>query len=154
MTRVLDPGADLLVAQRRAVGEVEAQLVGADVGAGLADVAAERGRAAPRAAGAWRCGCAWVARRAAASTARHDPLALVQLAPDRLEHERLVVAEADHVDHARRAAALLALDLADVGDLAAAGGVERRLDELGEHLAVLEARSRRPRSPARSSRSR
>ena len=43
--------------------------------------------------------------------------------------------------HARRAAAVLALDHAVVGDLAAAGGVERRLDELGEHAPVLAARS-------------
>ena len=69
---------------------------------------------------------------------RDDALALVQLAPDGLEHERLVVAEPDHVDHARRAAAVLAADLAHVGDLAAAGGVEGRLDELRQHLPVLE----------------
>ena len=36
-----------------------------------------------------------------------------------------------------RAAAVLALDHAAVVDLAAAGGVERRLDELGQHAAVL-----------------
>ena len=42
--------------QALAVGEVEAQLVGPDVGAGLVDVVAQRARAAPRAAGAWRCG--------------------------------------------------------------------------------------------------
>ena len=121
----------------RAVREVEAQLVRADVGAGLAHVAAEA--RAQRRVQQVRRGVVGL-RRAARGRVdrRHDALALVQLAPDGLEHERLVVAEADHVDHARRAAAVLALDLAHVGDLAAARGVERRLDELGEHLAVLE----------------
>ena len=69
--------------------------------------------------------------------ARDHALALVQHALDRLEHERLVVADAHDVEHARRAAAVLALDDAVVVDLAAAGGVERRLDQLCEHAAVL-----------------
>ena len=59
-----------------------------------------------------------------------------------LHDERLVVADAHDVDDARRAVAALALDGADVGDLAAAGRVERRLGELDEH-----ARRRRPPPP-------
>jgi hypothetical protein len=69
--------------------------------------------------------------------ARDDALALVQLALLRLEHERLVVAEPHDVDDTRAAAAVLALDHARVGDLAAAGRVERRLDELQQHATVL-----------------
>ncbi len=75
----------------------------------------------------------------AAVDARPHALAVVQLARQRLEHQRLVVAEPDHVDDLRRAAAVLALDHAAVVDLAAAGGVERGLDELREHAAVLDA---------------
>ena len=71
--------------------------------------------------------------------AREDALALVQLAQLGLEHERLVVAEAHDVDHARAAVAVLALDHAGVVHLAAAGRVERRLDELGQHAAVRRA---------------
>ena len=51
-----------------------------------------------------------VARRACAVDAREHALALVQLARERLEHERLVVAEAHDVDHLRAAVAVLALD--------------------------------------------
>ena len=69
--------------------------------------------------------------------ARDHALALVQLALDRLQHQRLVVADAHDVEHARGASAVLALDHALVGDLAAAGRVERRLDELGQHAPVL-----------------
>ena len=76
-------------------------------------------------------------RAARGVDAREDALALVQLALDRLEHERLVVADAHDVEHARGAAAVLALDHAVVVDLAAAGRVERRLDELGQHAPVL-----------------
>ena len=57
----------------------------------------------------------------------------------------LVGAEADHVGDGRAAAAALAFEDAGVGDLAAAGGVERRLDQLDQH-----ARRRRP-PPRRSS---
>ena len=78
-----------------------------------------------------------VARRARRSTRANDALAVVQLARERLEHQRLVVAEAHDVDDLRRAAAVLALDHAVVVDLAAAGGVERGLDELGQQLPVL-----------------
>ena len=46
LTIALDP-LELLGLDAAAVGEVEAQLVGADVRAGLADAVAERARAAP-----------------------------------------------------------------------------------------------------------
>ena len=71
--------------------------------------------------------------------ARDDALARLQLALLGLEHERLVVAEPDDVDDARAAVAVRALDHARVRDLAAAGRVERRLDELQQHAAVLDA---------------
>ena len=132
---VLDPAA-VLVAQRRAVGEVEAQLVRADVGARLAHVGAE----ALAQRGVQQVRRRVVALGRAAGVAvdlREHPLAVVQLARERLEHERLVVAEAHDVDDLGAAAAVLALDHAGVVDLAAAGGVERRLDELGQRAAVL-----------------
>ena len=71
---------------------------------------------------------------------RAGALALAELALDVLERDRLVVAEAVHVDH--DAAARLRLDDARVGHLAAALGVERALLELREHAAVLAARPR------------
>ena len=70
--------------------------------------------------------------------ARDDALALVQLAGQRLEHERLVVAEAHDVDTRARSRRPRTRHAA-VGHLAAAGRVERRLDELGQHAAVLAA---------------
>ena len=63
-------------------------------------------------------------RRRTGSTRAIDALALVQLALDRLEHERLVVADAHDVEHARGTAAVLALDHAVVVDLAAARGID------------------------------
>ena len=93
-----------------------------------------------------------VGRRCAGSTRASTRSPGVQLAPLGLEHERLVVAEAHDVDDARAAVAVLALDDADVGDLAAARRVERGLDELGQHAAVL-ARRRAPTAVACSSRS-
>ena len=81
-----------------------------------------------------------VARRAERSTRAKHALAVVQLAGQRLQHQRLVVAEPDDVDHLRAAAAVLALDHAAVVHLAAAGRVERRLDELRQHAAVLAGR--------------
>ena len=137
--------AQLLGRQALAVREVEAQLVGADVGAGLADVRRRGARAAPRAAGASRCGClrrvarrAVDARRRRARPARSSPSL-------GLDHERLVVAGAHDVDDARAAVAVLALDRARVGDLAAALGVERRLGELDEQLRRRLRRSPRDR---------
>ena len=127
--------AQLLGAQRLAVREVEAQLVGPDVGARLAHVRADA--LAQRRVQQVRRGV--VARRRAPVRridARDDALALAQLALLGLEHERLVVAEPHDVDHARAAVAALALDDAGVGDLPAARRVERRLDELEQHAAV------------------
>ena len=126
----------VLVAERRAVGEVEAQLVRADVGAGLADVGAEA--LAQRGVQEVRRRVVALGRAAGVAVdLREHPLAVVQLAAQRLEHERLVVAEAHDVDDLRAAAAVLALDHARVVHLAAAGGVERGLDELGQRAAVL-----------------
>ena len=122
----------VLVAQRRAVREVEAQLVRADVGAGLAHVGAEA-LAQRRVQEVRRRVVALGRAPRVAVDARVDALAVVQLALLGLEHERLVVAEPHDVDDLRAAAAVLALDHAGVVDLAAAGGVERGLDELREH---------------------
>ena len=132
---VLDE-AQVVLVEALPVGEVEAQLVGPDVGAGLADVAAEA--LAQRGVQQVRGGV--VGGRGAAGGGvdpREHPLALVQLARLGLEDERLVVAEAHDVDHGGAAVAALALDHAAVGDLAAAGGVERGLDELGQDEPVL-----------------
>ncbi len=115
--------------------EVEPQLVRADVRAGLAHVAAER--LAQRRVQEVGGGVVALGQVARGVHARDHALALVQLAGQRLEHQRLVVAEPDHVDDPGAAAAVLALDHAGVGDLAAAGGVERRLDELGQGPAVV-----------------
>jgi hypothetical protein len=72
-----------------------------------------------------------------------------------LDDERLVVAEAHDVQHAPDALARLAFDDAGVVDLAAARRVERRFDELDEHL-LRGARDRRLSAarPARRRRSR
>ena len=119
--------------RRCAVREVEAQLVRADVGAGLAHVVAEL--AAQRSV--QQVGRGVVAHRRQPLGALDDRLgrlARPELALERLQRERLVVAEPVHVDHARAPAGRL--DQAAVGDLAAALGVERRLLELGQHPAV------------------
>ena len=111
------------------MGEVEAQLVRADVGARLAHVRAEA--LAQRGVQQVRrgvVGLGRVARRAV--DARDHLLALVQRALLDLDDHRLVVARARHVDDARAAVARLAGDHAGVGDLAAALGVERRAVEL------------------------
>ena len=72
--------------------------------------------------------------------AREHALAVVQLAGQRLEHERLVVAEADDVDDLGRSSRRPRTRSRRAScDLAAAGGVERGLDELGQHAAVLGA---------------
>ena len=68
---------------------------------------------------------AWVAVRAGRSTRATNALALFQLTALELDDERLVVADPHDVDDARRAVAALVFDGAEVGDLAAAGGVER-----------------------------
>ena len=96
--------------QRRAVREVEAQLVGADVGAGLAHVGAERARAAPRAAGASRCG--WPRSRAARAGRRARPRARPRAARPRRGSSTSAWSSpsAHDVDDARAAVAVLALD--------------------------------------------
>ncbi len=55
-----------------------------------------------------------------------------------LEHgvDRLVLAEPDNLGDPRAAVAIGAFDHADVGDLAAAGGVEGRIGELQQHPPV------------------
>ena len=78
-----------------------------------------------------------VARRARRSTRAYTRSPSCSSPFSGCEHERLVVAEPDDVDHLRAAAAVLALDHARVVHLAAAGRVERGLDELREHAAVL-----------------
>jgi hypothetical protein len=126
---------DVLVAQRGAVGEVEAQLVRADVRTGLAHVRAQ----ALAQRGVQQVRGRVVALGGVADRRRHTrdhPRALAQRPVLDLEHDGLVVAEAQHVGHPSAAVAVLALDHAGVGDLPAAGGVERRLGELDEHPAV------------------
>ena len=135
---VLDVAA-VLLAELRGVGEVEAQLVGADVRAGLADVVAEplaqrRVQQVRRGVVAGRR----VARRAV--DLRDDALARAQLALDRAHDQRLVVAGAHDVDDLDVAVAVLAGDRALVAHLAAALGVERGLGELDEHAPVVLGR--------------
>ena len=77
----------------------------------------------------WLASVAW---RARAVDARDDALALVQRAALQDDVERLVVADAEHVVHARQAVAVGAFDRADVGDLPAARRVEGRLGELDQ----------------------
>ena len=71
--------------------------------------------------------------------ARDHALARLELALVDLDDDGLVLAaaELDDVDDARPAVAVLALDHPDVGDLPAAGGVERRLGELDDHPPVV-----------------
>ena len=75
-----------------------------------------------------------VASRVASVDHRAHALPGAELALDRLERERLVVAEPVHVDHPR--AARWCLDDAGVRDLAATLRVEGALLELGEQPAV------------------
>ncbi len=70
----------------------------------------------------WLAAVAWRALRSTRATTRSPGL---QLARDRLDHDGLVVAQAQDVDDLRAAVAVLALDRAAVGHLAAAGRVER-----------------------------
>ena len=117
------------------MAEVEAQLVRADVGAGLAHVAAEalaqrrlqqvRGRV--------------VALGRVASRVidlREHGLAHAQRSLLHDDREGLVIGETEDVAHAGAAVAVLAFDRADVRDLAASGGIERRLGELHQIAAV------------------
>ena len=133
LTVVLDV-AQLLGRQRAAVGEVEAQLVGADVGAGLADMVAEP----PAQRRVQQVGGGVVALGRVPGRAvdvRADALAGLERPVLGHEREHLVVAEPQHVLDPGAAVAVLALDVARVGDLAAAGGVERRLAQLDQHAS-------------------
>ncbi len=118
------------------MAEVEAQLVRADVGAGLAHVAAEAlaqrrlQQVRRRVVGLRRVARAMVDRR-------EHLLAGLELALLDHDRERLIVAQAEHLLHARAAVAVLAFDRADVGHLAAAGRVEGRLGELHQKAAVV-----------------
>ncbi len=115
------------------MGEVEAQLVRPDVGAGLTDVRAEP--LAQR--GVQQVSCGVIAHRREARRAldaRPDRLARAEISLHGLERERLVLAEPVHVDHP--GAAGRRLYDAGVGHLPAALRVEGRLLELGEHPAV------------------
>ena len=105
------------------MAEVEAQLVGADVGAGLAHVLAE----ALAQRGVQQVGGGVVALgRVAGGVVDAGEHRLVGIGLSLLDdhRQRLVVAEAEDALHARATVAVLALDRADVGDLATAGGVE------------------------------
>ncbi len=119
------------------MGEVEAQLVRAHVRAGLAHV-----RAQPLAQrGVQQVGGGVVAHRGQARLALdggRDRLAGTELALQRLERQRLVVAQPVHVDDPR--APGQRLHHAGVGDLAAALGVEGALLELGQQAPVDGAR--------------
>src|SRR5918999_271104 len=79
-----------------------------------------------------RCVAVWL--RIVASRAARSTLARAEVTLDRLECERLVVAEAVHVHHPRTPARRL--DQAGVGHLPAALRIEGRLLELREHPAV------------------
>ena len=104
--------------------EVEAELVRTDVRAGLPDVGAEP---LPQ-RGVQQMGRGVVALGrvpGGAVDVRVDALAHLDRAPLRDDREHLVVAEPQHVVDPGAAVAVQALDVARVGDLAAAGGVER-----------------------------
>ena len=128
---VEDPGVHLVLDRPQlvgreavAVGEVEAQLVGPDVGARLADVGAEllaQGGVEQVRRGVVGAGCAASPRLDPGD----DPLPRRELAL--LDHERdgLVVAEPEDLVDAGPAVARVTFDDPDVGDLAAARGIER-----------------------------
>ena len=124
-----------------AVVEVEAQLVGADVGAGLAHVRAER--LAQRGVQQVRRGVVGLRRGArSAVDARDDPLARAAVRPaSTCDDDGLVVADAHDVGDVPAGVAGLGLQHARVGDLAAARRVERRLGEVDEHAVAPDAAS-------------
>ena len=103
--QLADPGLhgrQLLRGQPLAMGEVEAQLVGAHVGAGLAHVGAQP--LAQRRV--QQVGGGVVAHGGQAGVALHLARAVspgADLALERLQRQRLVVAEAEHVHHPRPA---------------------------------------------------
>ena len=106
------------------MAEVEAQLVRPDVGAGLAHVRAE---ASPqRGLQQMRGGVVCLGRvPGRVVDPREHALVRPQLAALEHDREHLVVAEPEHVLHARAAVAVRAFDRAHVRDLPAPGGVER-----------------------------
>lgn len=137
-----DPGVDLVLhvtqlrrRHRLPVAEVEAELVGAHVGAGLAHVGAEP--LAQRGVQEVRGGVVALSGVSCqAVDSRVHPLPGAQLAV--LEHavDRLVLAQPDDLGDAHATVAVGALDHTDVGDLAAPGGVEGRIGELEEDAPV------------------
>ncbi len=119
--------------------EVEAELVGTHGRAGLADVVAEH-LLQHLVEQVRRC---VVRHRGIADVPRHDGVDAVALGEAvALKHELLVVVEPQRLDEVGARAVLL-LDPAGVGDLAAARRVERRLGELD----LEEARRRGRRTP-------
>src|SRR5581483_2763012 len=66
-----------------------------------------------------------------------NSLAELELAPFENQREHLVVSQSQDVLYPREAVALAAFNVPRVGDLAATGGVEGRLDELCQHAPVL-----------------
>ena len=119
---------ELLGGERLAVREVEAQLVGPDVGAGLVHVAAEP--LAQRGVQQVGGGVVALGRVAGGAVdARVDALAGLERARARGPPRRTWSSPSRSTSSTRaRQSPSLALDVAGVGDLAAAGGVERRLD--------------------------
>ena len=106
----------------------------------------------PRAADA--CPCGSPSSGSAPATARRALHAVARGEAGALEQQRLVVLEAVRLAQLGARAVLL-LDPAGVGHLAAAGRIERRLAQLREEEAVLRApRARRSASAPPSSRSR
>ena len=68
---------------------------------------------------------------------REHALAGLERAALGRDRDNLIVSEPQHVLHDRAAIAVGALDVAGIGHLSAAGGVERRLDQLDEHASVV-----------------
>ncbi len=121
--------------------EVEAELVGPHGRARLADVVAEH--LLQHLVQEMRRGV--VRHRRVADVPRHDGADAVALGEARaLEDELLVVLEPQRLDELGARAVLL-LDPAGVGDLAAARRIERRLGELDLEVAVAEVGERRDR---------
>src|SRR5579862_8928543 len=139
--------AQLLGAERAGVAEVKAQLVRSHVGAGLADMAAE----ALAQGGMQEMGGRMVALggapRGVVHTCEHR---LVGRERALLEGDlkRLIVTEAIDVRHAPQAGSGGAFDRAGIGDLTAAGGIERGLGELHEHVRAGSTRRARFRAGA------
>ena len=128
---------DLVRGEARAVGEVEAELVGADRRAGLANVGAEplpQGRVKQVGRGV----VAHRRERATWSTSASTRVPGSSPLESGVELERLVLP--DPVDVGDRCLAALPADEPGVGDLAAALRVERALLELHEGTAVVGLR--------------